>query len=452
MLLPKRRQCSRTVVRGRIIILLTDGVNTVNGLTFDQAVNETQNSGVPIYPIGFGAIDKTKLQDLATLTGGSVQIQPDPSTLVSAFATVLQILHEQYLLSFYSSLLADGAEHNLKVTVDFQGWHEELSHQLIAHIGQVAVSLPGYQEGQVIGGNVNFAPAWTAPSPSIAQLDISIDGKSVTSITAAPFEYTWNSTSTAPGQHSFTFTVKDTAGNTGQQSINLQVQPPVQVQLAQPLDGATITGKNTLIANVTALGSVNKVEFMVDGQEIGTVTSAPYQLDWDPGNLPAGRHVISVKVTDMQNFSADTQATVNVAIKQGLDILWIAVLVVLAVAAVMIPLSLRKRKQFGQSGVVEPVLPGQAALYELEGLSPGKVWPLGSQNVRLGRKQDENDIILKGLKASRRHAVIRIEQNQYLIESISPNNPILVNEVAMQQHILCPGNIIRLGETLLRFE
>ena len=436
----------------RIIVLLTDGVNTVTGLSFDQAVNETQKWGAPIYPIGFGSIDKTKLQNLAALTGGSVQIQPDPTALEDAFSTVLKILREQYLLTFSSSLPADGAEHTLAVSLDFQGWHAEFSHHLIARPGQVTVTLPGYQEGQVIGGNVKFAPAWTGPSPAIAQLDISMDGKSITTVTAAPFEYTWNSTGTTPGSHAFTFLVKDTSGNTGQQSLNLQVQLPVQVQLSQPVEGATIAGKTTLVADVTALGSVQTVDFMVDGQPVGSVTSAPYQLEWNPGSLPAGRHVVGVKVTDMQNFSAETQATVNVAIKQGMDLVWIALLAVLAVAAVLIPISLRKRKQFVRVAASPSILPGQAILHELEGLNPGKLWPLGPQEVRLGRKLDENDIILKGLKASRRHAILRLQQDQYLIESVSPNNPLLVNDETVQQHILHPGDTIRLGETLLRFE
>jgi Ca-activated chloride channel family protein len=436
----------------RIIVLLTDGVDSGTGLTFDQAVNEAQKWGVPIYPIGFGEINKNKLLNLAALTGGSAQIQPDSSALESAFTTILQILREQYFLEFYSSLPADGAEHDLVITLDFQGWHEELTHRFVARPGLVTVTLPGYQEGQIIGGNVKFTPAWTAPSTAIAQLDFIMDGTTLISRTAAPFEYTWNSTSTDPGTHSFTFTVKDTAGNTGQLSMNLDVQPPVTVEIAQPLEGTTIDRKITIIANVTALGSVARIEFAVDDQAIGAVTSAPYQLEWNPGSLPAGRHVISVTAYDTEDFSAKAQATVNVALRQGMGVLWIAALAILAVAAVLIPLSLRKRKQFGRSGGVQLAKQGQAALHELEGLNPGKIWPLGSQEVRLGRKQDENDIILKGLKASRKHAVIHAQKGQYLIESINPNNPLLVNDEPVQQHILRSGDMIRLGETLLQFK
>ena len=86
-------------------------------------------------------------------------------------------------------------------------------------------------------------------------------------------------------------------------------------------------------------------------------------------------------------------------------------------------------------------------------MSPGQVWPLGNSQVRLGRKRDENDIPLKGLNASRRHAYISFEQGQYVIYPLSPNNPVLINNVpVVQRQVLQPGDVIRMGETTLRYE
>ena len=96
---------------------------------------------------------------------------------------------------------------------------------------------------------------------------------------------------------------------------------------------------------------------------------------------------------------------------------------------------------------------GFAQLHELEGHSPDKVWSLGATEVRLGRKREENDIPLKGLKASRKHAVIRFERGQYVIEGLSPDNPVVVNDQAISQpRILQGGDVIKLGDTTLRFE
>jgi len=86
-------------------------------------------------------------------------------------------------------------------------------------------------------------------------------------------------------------------------------------------------------------------------------------------------------------------------------------------------------------------------------MNPDQIWPLGIAELRLGRKRDENDIPLQGLSASRRHAVIRFEQGEYIIQGVSANNPVIVNnETISQSHILRAGDVIQLGETTLRFE
>jgi len=57
------------------------------------------------------------------------------------------------------------------------------------------------------------------------------------------------------------------------------------------------------------------------------------------------------------------------------------------------------------------------------------------------------------LNASRRQASIRYEQGQYVIYTLNPNNPALVNNSPVtNKAALKGGDIIRLGETVLRVE
>ena len=86
-------------------------------------------------------------------------------------------------------------------------------------------------------------------------------------------------------------------------------------------------------------------------------------------------------------------------------------------------------------------------------MSPNQTWPISTDEVRLGRKRDENDIPLKGLSASRHHAVIRCIQGEYVIFTLNPKNPVIVNDQpVIDQQILHNGDLIRAGETVLRFE
>ena len=95
---------------------------------------------------------------------------------------------------------------------------------------------------------------------------------------------------------------------------------------------------------------------------------------------------------------------------------------------------------------------GKAALHELQGHDPGKIWPLGAE-MRLGRKRDENDIHIKGRSASRRMAIIRADQNGYTLYNLSPNNPAVVNGTPVaQQIVLRHGDLVQLGESQFKFE
>ncbi len=450
----------------RIIILITDGVDTGAGkFTFDMAVTEAQRWAIPVYPIGFGAVDKNALQRLATLTGGTAQIQPDSSSLGAAFSNILEILRKQYLIHFTSGLKADGAEHTLLIALDTQGWHEELTHTFLGRPGSVTVSLPEYQTGQVIGGKVRFAPTVLAPAP-IAQFDVLVDDTNVSSITASPFEYVWDSTSLAPGEHTFTFMVIDTAGNTGETSIPLEVQIPISVTVSKPVDGETVSGSMTVSAEVPALHSVTEVQFFVDGNPIGEkLMTAPFEVTLDTKDLVAGPHILSVTAVDNQGYTAQTQTTINVGIKQQSGMWWLVLLAGLALAGVLIPLALRKRKSMKKTGSISPqsqqkpdeISPQSSkpgtSLRELEGQNPNQIWALGTGETHLGRKRDENDIPLKGINASRKHAVIRYDQGQYFIFGLNPDNPVIVNDLPLSQpRALQSGDVIRLGETILRFE
>jgi hypothetical protein len=78
---------------------------------------------------------------------------------------------------------------------------------------------------------------------------------------------------------------------------------------------------------------------------------------------------------------------------------------------------------------------------------------LDKDELRLGRKRDENDLPLKGLSAARHQAVIRYQEGDYVIISLFPEKPALVNEIpAHPQAVLKSGDTLRLGETVLHFE
>lgn len=429
----------------RILVLIADGKDTGDGkFNLNDAMKEAGSSAVPIYPLGFGNVNRDELQKMAELTGGAAQIQPNSSTLRDAFNIVLQVLREQYLIRYTSALLADGAEHELQVTVDNQGNIASARRSFTARPGEIVITFP-FQDGQVVSGNVLLKPEVQSPAP-LAQMDIQLDGSPLQSVLVEPFEYTWDSTTVAPGRHQFTFIVTDKARNTAQASLSLDIQPPITVKVAAPAEGQELGGTTSVVADVASMAGIAKVEYAVDGKILQTVTSPPYEaaINWD--DFAKGPHLLRVTATDVNGFSDTLERVIQV---RGTSDIWFLFLVLgLGLAALGIPFGLQSRRK--SAGAV--VKTGQASLRELQGLNPGKVWPLGTQEVRLGRRRS-NDIQLKSEKASREHALIRYEAGQYVLYNLRQENPPRVNNVQVhQKRVLQPGDVIQFGEDALRYE
>ena len=444
----------------RIIVVVTDGKDTGTGLfDFDSAISGASAASIPIYPMGFGGvINVQEMKRMAELTGGVAQIQPSIFDLQASFTTVLDILRVQYRIRYISKLPADNQSHNLTVFVDYQGGREQASFDFPAKSSAIPITMPGLKDDQVIGGLISFTPQLDWPAP-LTSFEISMDGSRLTEITSAPFSYEWNSTqkNVPSGPHDFLFKVTDIAGNVGQAKLRLNVQPPLTLEITSPTDGSTIGSATKITANVTTLPGITvaRVDFLVDGKVIASDTTAPFEADWDVTKYPALTHPVSAIAYDGSGlFTSEAKTSVNVEVG---SYSWMAPLIVLALAALIIPIALRSRRRTGKSktAVFVPTGSGsgQPVLREMEGMSPNQVWPLGTSEVRLGRKRDENDIPLKGLNASRRQASIRYEQGQYVIYTLSANNPVLVNNSPVtNMQALKAGDIIRLGETVLHFE
>jgi archaellum component FlaF (FlaF/FlaG flagellin family) len=88
---------------------------------------------------------------------------------------------------------------------------------------------------------------------------------------------------------------------------------PPSVSLTAPTAGTTITGPMTLTANAADNVAVDHVDFLVDGNAVGTIKSAPYQLSFDSTSLSNGAHTISARAVDSSG-NEKTPAAVSVTI------------------------------------------------------------------------------------------------------------------------------------------
>jgi membrane peptidoglycan carboxypeptidase len=126
----------------------------------------------------------------------------------------------------------------------------------------------------------------------------------------------------------------DTAGLEGLYSVQLVVvygegqvstdavqvtvdNSPPQVSLVLPESGTqTLPASSLLVieADVTDDLGLARVEFLVDGEPIGSVESAPYSLRW---SAEAGEHTITVRATDYAGNVGESERIQIVLVEQG---------------------------------------------------------------------------------------------------------------------------------------
>ena len=94
----------------KVIIIVSDGADTISEINFDAALQRAQAADCQIYAVQTGHIENANLRDLAAerrlqdfagQTGGAVYVPRGTSDLDAAFAQISADLAQQYVLSYY---------------------------------------------------------------------------------------------------------------------------------------------------------------------------------------------------------------------------------------------------------------------------------------------------------------------------------------------------------------
>jgi len=90
------------------------------------------------------------------------------------------------------------------------------------------------------------------------------------------------------------------------------VDNPPTVSLISPANASVITGAVTLSATANDDNGINEVVFKVDGSEVGSDTTAPYELIWNSANVSDGSHTISATAIDTALQTKSDSVTITV--------------------------------------------------------------------------------------------------------------------------------------------
>jgi pSer/pThr/pTyr-binding forkhead associated (FHA) protein len=80
----------------------------------------------------------------------------------------------------------------------------------------------------------------------------------------------------------------------------------------------------------------------------------------------------------------------------------------------------------------------------------GKRFPLGDEDVTLGREQG-NTIVVSSDQASRRHARIFVSGGAHVLVDLDSTNGTFLNSALVKEQTLRHGDVIRIASTVLKY-
>ena len=169
--------------------------------------------------------------------------------------------------------------------------------------------------GAALSGTVTVVVS-ASDNVGVAEVELYLDGNSAGSLTAPPYQWSWNTTQSADGSHSLYAKAYDAAGNAGVSSsvtVTVDNGPPTAA-IVDPTDGAVVSGTTPVDATASdATTTVREVRFYLDGTLQKAVAAAPYVWNWDTTKSSQGWHSVVARAYDAAgNEGASSTVSVEV--------------------------------------------------------------------------------------------------------------------------------------------
>jgi len=171
----------------------------------------------------------------------------------------------------------------------------------------------GLKPKQAVTGVLPVQALFTGAAPS--RVFLYLDGKLIDHDTSPPYVFKWDTRRAKDGKHRLTLAAHARDGRVVRAPIQVSVAngalQPAKIASSSLGDAQTVSGVQHWL--VDAVGSVARVEFLVDGAVRATATKAPYAYDWDTGTEAPGPHQLTVRAVGVDHGVAERSFSVTVA-------------------------------------------------------------------------------------------------------------------------------------------
>ena len=180
------------------------------------------------------------------------------------------------------------------------------------------VSIASPSAGSTVSGLVDVSVSAT-DNLGVSRVELYAVNQLVGTVSTAPYAFTWDSTQVDDGEATLLAYAYDEAGNRGQSTVARvavandsgpdTVAP--QVSIASPVDGASVSGHQTLSASASDDTEVAEVRIYLDGA-LKSVGTPSVSCSWNAKKAGSGAHRVSAIAADAEGNTARASVTVTV--------------------------------------------------------------------------------------------------------------------------------------------
>ena len=256
-------------VKGRrILIVLSDGEDTISATKQLDALGAMQAVEVPVFTVGLGdKVDRATLDGLAAGTGGVALYAPTSEGLTVAYRNIADQLRNQYVITHTSTLRADNQRHAVVVRAKLGNAVAEARSTFVAVSSPPEITVVAPQEGATVRGKVNIEVTAKARG-KVARVEAIAAGQVIGVREQQPFTLEWDTSNLAAGNHAVDISVTDSYGNRAVKQVKVTVQALPKATLVPPTPTPTpnrpvVTSETDLTAPLLMAGALVGIGLVV---------------------------------------------------------------------------------------------------------------------------------------------------------------------------------------------
>ena len=432
----------------RAVVLLTDGIDELatggacSTKTLEDVITLAADPAVlvPAYTVGIGnRVNAQELARLSDLTGGRASLAPTAEAVGDVFGELGLQFRGGYALQFRTDTTS--GEHTLFIQVEHGGDRDQDTRKFRAPELAGEAIFSGIGQDQVINEGLSYSLEVSSPvAPD--RVEFYLDDQLRIQDLEEPFEDTLDVAELAPGTHTLRAVVFGSSGEVlAASKIGFAFEEPLPEATEVPLsasvsfveitEGQQIREPLTLTAKVDNEEAVARVEFLMDGFQIGQDAVPPFEVHWDPRFVDPGQHALSAvviglddTVLDVEEVSVTYDPPTSLAVFIG-----VPALLAMAAGAYFVVRRRQARDALARDSV-SPVVPptpasAEADLELAEGETVetlavlvieacqdpelvGQHFEIWEDQVVIGRSS-ECDIVIPVQPVSRKHAAVKLQ-------------------------------------------